>query len=319
MSSLRSLDLSLNPLGDEGATRLARADAPTALRALDLSCVLLGDDAAVAIANSGALPSLQRLSLRGNHISAHGYDALERSPRVPFATTPYVTASREDLSRPDPAWSRAILRAAPSGPMSGGYAWRYVCEEIELLEVDPRWLEDAWPCLERTSPGASRWPRAITRAALERVAEGLHAPTIARCDTLDLREFPADDTPAMKRALLGRVLSLPHSRNITTITGSYVRWLDDDAALVIADHAPPSLSSLHIPSCSVGDRFAVALAGAENLRGLTHLDLAYNQLTSSGLAHLSEHARMPGLRTVRLSTYGPASQAAEVAALALTP
>jgi uncharacterized protein (TIGR02996 family) len=76
------LNLSWNPLGDEGVRALAESPLAERLEALDLGYAELGDGAARALADSPRLARLATLNLGTNRIGCEGLRALAGSPHL---------------------------------------------------------------------------------------------------------------------------------------------------------------------------------------------------------------------------------------------
>jgi len=76
LTGLRRLDLSHNPVGDEGARVLARAGALRELELLDLRHTTIGDAGARSLAGSGNLAALRELRLWGSQVGPAGRAAL---------------------------------------------------------------------------------------------------------------------------------------------------------------------------------------------------------------------------------------------------
>jgi Leucine-rich repeat (LRR) protein len=304
LTRLTHLDLSLNPLG-EGVARLA--DAPqTSLRHLDLSCTGLDDDGAHALAQARGLGGLHTLSLHGNALGHRGWSMLRDSPRVPFDPNTYAAHALAERAPPTLEWGRTLLSYVQRSALTSKYMWAAMCEALETQRVDARWFADLHAYLERThDPDALHLPRVATPGALARALAGTTPATLEGCDILDLNKLPQAAEHGGHRAMLESILALPELRSLTTIRGMYLPWLDEDSAIALATHAPPSLSSLTLYDCGqLGDRFALALADSARLRELRTLDLSYNDITSLGLHHLRSHARWPRLREVLLRPRG---------------
>jgi uncharacterized protein (TIGR02996 family) len=79
---LVTLDLNDNPVGDEGATRLASAEVLENLEELCLSSSEISDQGAAALAGSPALDWLWRLDLSCNDLGSPGLRALAASSRL---------------------------------------------------------------------------------------------------------------------------------------------------------------------------------------------------------------------------------------------
>ena len=79
MSSLRVLGLFNNPLGDAGASAVARAGHMTALQSLDFTKTGIGDAGAIVLAHAEHLRNLERLALGINQIGDAGALAIAGS------------------------------------------------------------------------------------------------------------------------------------------------------------------------------------------------------------------------------------------------
>jgi uncharacterized protein (TIGR02996 family) len=77
-----SLDLSRNPLGNDGVQRLLRSDDASRLRHLDLNRCLIGDRGVTALAGRPDLRALRSLSLRHSRFGEVGAMALLESPHL---------------------------------------------------------------------------------------------------------------------------------------------------------------------------------------------------------------------------------------------
>jgi uncharacterized protein (TIGR02996 family) len=80
LTELRLLDISQNPVGDDGARALAQAHALRKLEVLDLRRTRISDKGVVALAGSGNLAALKELRLEEERLGQRGLDAILRSP-----------------------------------------------------------------------------------------------------------------------------------------------------------------------------------------------------------------------------------------------
>ena len=83
---MRTLDLSDNPLGDEGVEALAQSPYASYMRSLYLGDVGATDRGAKALADSPHLANLSYLVLTGNGFTQEGKDALSASPHLAGCT-----------------------------------------------------------------------------------------------------------------------------------------------------------------------------------------------------------------------------------------
>jgi Leucine-rich repeat (LRR) protein len=86
-SSLTSLNLRRNTIGPEGATAIANSAYLSALTLLDLSANNIRDEGATAIANSAHLSSLTSLNLSSNNIRDEGATAIANSAHLSSLTS----------------------------------------------------------------------------------------------------------------------------------------------------------------------------------------------------------------------------------------
>ena len=83
LSSLRTLELSDNQIGDRGIGALAHSELTTELEELNLSRNAIADAGAMSLAEAH-WPRLTYLNLKGNHIGARGAAALRDSPSLKY-------------------------------------------------------------------------------------------------------------------------------------------------------------------------------------------------------------------------------------------
>jgi hypothetical protein len=128
LANLRHLDLSGQPVGDDGAELLANSPYLTRLRTLDLDVAGIGDRGAFALAASASLLSLRELRLRKNPIGILAREALRHrfGAEVLFE---YVSLSATlAASQPPVPADSVITRELPREPYDD-----FVRETIPLL------------------------------------------------------------------------------------------------------------------------------------------------------------------------------------------
>ena len=112
--AITDLNLSINPLGDEGIARLASSRWLAGVHHLELAQTGMTDEGLLALLNRGNLASLRRLNLWGNQITDTGADALAHCDALESLTdlcvsTEHLTGRGRDVLRNSSRLRHAII------------------------------------------------------------------------------------------------------------------------------------------------------------------------------------------------------------------
>lgn len=112
--AITDLNLSINPLGDEGIARLASSRWLAGVHHLELAQTGMTDEGLLALLNRGNLGSLRRLNLWGNQITDAGADALAHCDALESLTdlcvsTEHLTERGRDVLRNSSRLRHAII------------------------------------------------------------------------------------------------------------------------------------------------------------------------------------------------------------------
>jgi len=227
--SLRSLDLSRNPLGIGGAIALARAVAPRSLHRLSLENCDLDVGPARALAGCSWLGQLAELDLAKNIVSAHLVAALASIRVLRLARCSLVDADLDYLAPLWPHLVHADLRGIPCGELLAS------APELQTLRLAGCKLDAA----------------AITRLA---------TASFPRLRVLDLSEQP------ISAASLAAILESPLGQIPKLVLAS--TKLDADAIGYLAQRGAAGVKELDLGRNELPVAQLLALGRSTALRGV---------------------------------------------------
>jgi uncharacterized protein (TIGR02996 family) len=276
LERLRTLDLSGNRVGNNGAAILAAAPGLRGLTALNLRDTKLRGEAGVSLGGSPHLANLTRLNLRGNSLYDKGVEGLARSEHLGGLT---------DL---DLGWYNNVGPRGAAALAVSVHMARLVSLRLDFNRISERGAvslaDGGLPQLRSLDVSHNAIGDTAAAALLGSTAlPGLHALDLARngLTTAIWRVAPA-------AALRGR-LHLNLSQNSFDVGGTML-----DSALLA------SCVRLELRSCNLRDPEAAALAQSAGIAGLRSLGLGGNHITAVGLAALARSPHLGSLRTLSL-------------------
>jgi len=304
LAQCEELVVSSNQVGSAGLEALASHHVLCSLKSLDVSHNNITDTGLAALAQAPHLASLEQLWLGHNQLQG-GIAALTRGQAWPHLKALHLEAS--DLRGDD------ILALANA----------CVLPAIEVLDVDDNPVGDegarvlAQPEAFPTLKTLQLFNAGLTSAGLHHL---VCAPRLTQLVCLDLASNPMDDTvieALARRRDIGALREIYLSSTQLEVCGlerltqalwwSQLEgvWLDgnplgDVGALLLAFADAPSLKTLRLNDCGVGDDGARALSRTTGMRSLERLILDDNKVGSEGLVALATSTACPSLRMLHV-------------------
>ncbi|XP_068756016.1 NLR family CARD domain-containing protein 3-like, partial [Montipora capricornis] len=274
-TSLTTLDLSRNSIGDEGATSLSQALAVnTSLTTLDLSCNSIGAEGATSLSQALAVnTSLTTLHLSHNSIGDAGATSLSQALAVNTSLTILALSGNSIGDEGAPSLSQALA----------------VNTSLTTLHLSGNSIGDkgATSLSQALAVNPSLSPLTLSASSISAEGATSLSQALAVNTSLTTLNLSANSISAEGAASLSRAIAVNISLTTLYLSGNSI---GDEGATSLSQALAvnTSLTTLNLSRNSIGDEGAASLSQALAVNtSLTTLYLSGSYIDSEGAASLS--------------------------------